>query len=260
LPHYIAPAFPALAVIAGMWIADWIAAVQSNAVKPVTALAMARHGGASHDWEERWLDWGWGTAATIGVCLLILLPSLTRHFAPEAPNFNWIGLILLVGAVAGWLCQRWRRQAAAAASMVLTHAVLFVCLFAVAAVPFSEQQTSVRMLNSIRRMGAESATIGTCRLFLPGLFFYADFDHPIIQVKKEEDARTLFGSVGRSVLITDVDGFEELGSLVPDDARVVERQTRYLKGTQLLIVESDRPPSDDAPVPATAAAPAADLK
>jgi 4-amino-4-deoxy-L-arabinose transferase-like glycosyltransferase len=254
LPHYIAPAFPALAVIAGLWIADWILTVQSTAVQTVsTKDAISRLAAAPQHWEERWLDWGWCITASVGACLFILLPIVTHHYAPDAPSSNWLGLILLAGAIAGWLCQRWGRPAAAA-SMVLTHAVLFVCLFAVAAVPFSQQQTSIRMLNSIRRIGAESATIGTCRLFLPGLFFYADFDHPIIQVKKAADARDLFGSEGRTVLITDVDGFEELGSIVPDDARVIERQTRYLKGTTLLLVESPGSSSDGLPVPATTAA------
>jgi 4-amino-4-deoxy-L-arabinose transferase-like glycosyltransferase len=266
LPHYIAPAFPALAVIAGMWIADWITAVQATTVQQATAQrATAQHvAAAPQDWSEHLLAWGWNIMAAVGILILIALPILTKYFAPGTPNPSWLGLIVLAGAISGWLCQRWRQPAAAATSIVLTNATLFVCLFAVVAVPLSQQQTSVRMMNSIRRIGAESGTIGVCRIFLPGLLFYSDFDHPIIEVKKEADARELFGSNGKSVLITDVDGLEELGNLVPEEARVVERQRRFLKGSTLLLVEFEAPENDDAPASATASAapsaPAANLK
>ena len=247
LPHYIAPAFPALAVIAGKWIADWIAAVHAVNVRESTADS-AQAGpatvrpGTPLMWEEglgeQWLNWGWRLKAGIGLGALVALPLVTRHFAPAAPSCSWLGLIVLLGAAVGWLCQRRRLPSLVAGSMVVFNALLFVGLFGVAAVPISEQQSGVRMADSIRRLGTKSAAIGAYRLFLPGLFFYADLDHPIIQVKKPDDARRLFGPDQTSFLVTDADGFEELGPLIPDNARVVERQNRYLKRSELLLVES----------------------
>jgi hypothetical protein len=263
LPHYIAAAFPALAVIAGLWIADWILATQSAVDQSATTTtSKSQQPPAALHWEDHLLNWGFGIAGTLGACMFIAMPAVVRHFAPHTPSSNWLGLIVLFGAIVGWLYHRWRRPAAAATSMVVTHALLFVCVFGIAAVPFSEQQTSIRMLNSIRRIGAESANIGTCRIFLPGLFFYSDFDHPIVQVKKLEEARDLFNSPGRSVLITDVDGYEELGPWVPEEAHVVERQNRYLKGTELLLVESGHLSiaDDAAPQTTAATARAANLK
>ena len=95
LPHYIAPAFPALAVIAGKWIADWIAAVHAVNVRESTADS-AQAGpatvrpGTPLMWEEglgeQWLNWGWRLKAGIGLGDWLPCPW-SRGISP--PRAEW---------------------------------------------------------------------------------------------------------------------------------------------------------------------------
>ena len=172
LSHYVAPTYPLLAVIAGLWIADWIAA-------PRTVYG------------QQWFKFGWGALAAMGVVFVVALPLVVAHWAPGAPSSNWLGLIMIAGAGAGWFFQRRGQSAFAATSLVAMSVALFVGMFAIASVPFSNEQESMRFVEAVNRFGDKTTPLATYRIRLPDLVYYADRLEPIMGVRlaNTRDAR-----------------------------------------------------------------------
>jgi 4-amino-4-deoxy-L-arabinose transferase-like glycosyltransferase len=243
LSHYIAPTYPLLAVIAGLWIADWISAPQ---------LVFGRN----------WFKWGWPALAALGIGFLVALPLVVARFAPGAPSSNWLGLILIAGAVAGWIFQRRGQPAFAATSLVVMAVALFTGIFAIAAVPISKLQTSVQFVEAVNRYGDRSTPIATYRIRLPDFVYYAGRNEPIMGVRlanasapgasievaravapsgpidpyQPDDTRLWLDDLEGTLLITDLDGLAELRPILPPDTVVLEHIRRFLKPGELLLV------------------------
>ncbi|HEV2970522.1 MAG TPA: glycosyltransferase family 39 protein [Pirellulales bacterium] len=217
LPHYIVPAYPMLAVIAGLWIADWIAGLQSKAA-------------------ERWIAAGFVALGVLGIVFVIGLPPAIRHWAPGQPSFNWLGLVPVIGAMFGWTFQRRRQTALSAATILVTGGALFLGIFGFAAPRISTQQSSVRMNDAVRQFGTESTAVGVYRAYLPGLIYYADRPQPIVELYRRGDVRQLLDKSDDFLVITDLPGLIELRPQLPVGAVVLEQQPRFLKGGELLVV------------------------
>jgi 4-amino-4-deoxy-L-arabinose transferase-like glycosyltransferase len=246
LPHYIVPAYPMFAVIAGLWIADWIAGSQSKAA-------------------ERWIAAGFAALGVLGIVFVIGLPPAIQHWAPGQPSYNWLGIVLVIGAVVGWILQRRRQTFLSATTILVTGGALFLGIFAIAAPRISTQQTSVRMNDAVARLGTETTPVGVYRAYLPGLIYYADRPQPIIELYRRGDMRQLLEKSDDFLVITDLPGLIELRPQLPVGATVLEEQTRFLKGGELYVVgrrplatsTSDHDPPS---TPASASSPAAVLK
>ncbi len=252
LPHYLAPAYPLFATIAGLWIADWIAAP-----------AEQRAG--------RWIAGGWVFLALLGVATLIAAPPIFAKLAPGVPSYSWIGGILVFGSTLGWLFQWTGRRMLAAAALVSTAAALFIALFAVAAPPFSRLQTSLQITEMVERLGSPDMALGTFRVSAPGFIYYANRHEAIAGLKRAEDVLKLYARsapggnppVGSRddvysgvysgppvtdaadfLLVTDGPGLSEVRPLLPPDTVVLERRPRFLKLGEIVIVGRRRLPID----------------
>ncbi len=243
LSHYVAPTYPLLAAIAGLWIADWIAA-------PRTVYG------------QQWFKMSWGALATLGVVFVVALPLVVSHWAPGAPSSNWLGLIMIAGAGAGWFFQRRGQSAFAATSLVAMSVALFVGMFAIASVPFSKEQESMRFVEAVNRFGDKTTPLATYRIRLPDLVYYADRPEPIMGVRlantsdardsvklaheqanegaadpfNPDDTRLWLDNLDNALVITDLQGLEELRPILPADAVVLARERRFLKHGELLLV------------------------
>jgi 4-amino-4-deoxy-L-arabinose transferase-like glycosyltransferase len=100
LPGYVWPAYPALAIAAGHFVADWI-----------------RHPTPATD---RWMRAAWMFLAASGVAMAIGLPIVTHRFAPGAEWLGLIGLVPVVGAAAAWACQSLSSRIAATSAWAAT--------------------------------------------------------------------------------------------------------------------------------------------
>ena len=237
LSHYIAPTYPLFAIITGLWIADWIAA-------PQTAIG------------QRWLKFGWGALAASGIALVVALPMVVSRWAPGSPSSNWLGRILVAGGAAGWIFQRRGQPAFAATSLVAMAAFLFVGMFAIASVPISDQQTSMRLVAAVNRFADSTTPIATFRIRLPDFVYYAGRNEPIMGIRTtnsseavdsdrsqahtdeayDPNERLYLDKLDNALVITDMQGLEELRPLLPADAVVLAREPRFLKPGELLLV------------------------
>ncbi len=217
LPHYIVPAFPMMAVMAAVSLVEWV-----ESREPAGRV-------------DRLMSAGLASLCALGIAIAVALPPLIDRWAPGRPSFNWLGIVLAVGAAVSLVLQRFRRRALSVSALAATAAILFVAIFAAAAPVFSVEQTSVQMTGSVDRLGTKSTAIGIYRLYLPGLIYYADRVNPILNIRRPSDAAEL--ARNRDYLIvTDEQGLADLRPFLPRDAVVLENQTRFLKGTPLVVI------------------------
>jgi 4-amino-4-deoxy-L-arabinose transferase-like glycosyltransferase len=217
LPHYIVPAYPALATLAAIWITEWIAAPQSKRT-------------------DRWIAAGLAALGLMGIAIAFGLPLAIQHFAPGLAGCGWLGMILAAGASLSWILHHLRWPAAAAATLVSTAGALFIAIFGIAGPEFSTQQSSIQMTDAIERLSTPDTRIVVFRIYLPGLIYYADRTQPIFDFKTPVEMEQLSNSKTDFLIITNQPGLNELQPHLPADAIVLETQTRFLKGTELFVV------------------------
>ena len=235
LPNYVLPAYPALAVAAGLWIANWIAAPARIAAR-------------------RWMQFGWGLLALGSVAFTVGVAIVLPHRMSEAPNFAWIGIVPLIGAVVGWTLQRgrWspafrlsasglqpglqhrRQRALSVTSLVVTAATFCVLLFNAAIAPLSRLQTSQLTAQVIGRLGDQPVRVGQFVLRLPGLVYY---DGPHIEEPITWDGvKNFFRGSDTAILVTNPQAWSFVGPLVPRDVVILERQREFPKRGEVLVV------------------------
>ncbi len=194
---------------------------------------------------------------------MIALPIVVARYAPGAPSSNWLGLILIAGGIAGWVFQRRNQFVFAAASLVVLGVALFTTMFAIAAPPISNQQTSLRLVEAVNRFGDRNTPIATYRIRLPDFVFYegrrrepifgvrlanASDPHDSVEWSHEfagrgpdnpyqpDDTKLWLDNLDNALLITDLEGLEQLRPILPVDAVVLDREKRFLKPGELLLV------------------------
>jgi len=241
LPSYIAPAYPAAALLTARWIAGWIEAPASVA--------------------RGWPRSGFAVLGTVGLVTAIGLPLAIEHFFSHAPEYRW-GLLaapLIVAAVAGWIASE-RGEAGRAAAIVAIGAVLFLCgVLGLGAARVDDYQYTVPLAARIRAESAgDQSPIISYRYMRPSLIFYAR--QPIVEVGALRDVADFFAhSPGSALLVTPAPEFEQLRPLLPPDVETLETHPAFLKGDPLLLVgrrrAAERPPTENASASGTDAAP-----
>ncbi|HEY2147262.1 MAG TPA: glycosyltransferase family 39 protein, partial [Pirellulales bacterium] len=155
LPSYVLPAYPALAVVCGSWIADWVAA-------PMRRRAF------------RWLSIGWAGLPLVGIGLAVGMGVVSVRWLSGQTNLAWIGAIPIVGGVLGWSLHRRRQAGWAFGSLAVTSAVLLAALFAAAAVPISRRQNSVLLAEMLQREADKPDQLGLFGIGFAGVVYYSD--------------------------------------------------------------------------------------
>ncbi|MFM7243451.1 MAG: ArnT family glycosyltransferase [Planctomycetaceae bacterium] len=100
LPGYVWPAYPALALAAGSFLADWI--------------------GRSAAHRDAWMRVAWASLAITGVALAVGLPLVVRTYASDATWLGFVGAVPVAGAAAAWLAQSAGRRRHAAVAWAAT--------------------------------------------------------------------------------------------------------------------------------------------
>ncbi len=216
LPNYVLPAYPALAIIGGAWVADRIAMPARRTIR-------------------LWLSAQWVSLAVVGALLWVVSKTILPRWMPEAAGFAWLGLIPIVGAGICWVLHRRGNALGTFRSLVVTAALLLVAAFTVAAPAVSRRQNGTQLAEALRRMEFQPDRIAMYRVGDAGFIYYTDSRCQ----KGSEDCsgvRSIFAHCDRPLLVTDEEGYESIRSLLPADARIVGRQPRWLRGGDIVFV------------------------
>ena len=110
LPSYVTPCYPALALMAGVFVCEWRTSISFRQV---------------------WLKVGLGNLIAVGAILLVALPLAASRFLPGSEWVGVIGLVPLVGGIITWVMHRREEHSAATTSLAWTAAAFMVLLMGV---------------------------------------------------------------------------------------------------------------------------------
>lgn len=214
LPSYVLPAYPALALITGVFIDRWLSAPREV-----------------RGWM---LQTGVAGIALVGLAFTVVFPLAAPYVLPGEGALGLVGLTLVAGGLAGWFFVRRQRPQAAAIALAAAAVMFATGLFGYAAVHASRGQNSARLIALIRQADPEPLELATFDYNAPSLVFYAR--QPLQQFYAEAEVRKFFADHDNAYLITRAECLEQFARALPADIAELARQPRFLRRGEELIV------------------------
>ncbi len=217
LPSYIAPCFPALALLVGNYVDRW------------TRQAAAVAGG--------WLPAAFACLALAGVGVAIAIPLAAKRYLPGE---DWLGLIGLTPLAGGAACigLAASKNLRAAAGVFAATAVTFVCLvFSLGAQVVDRHQSSHVILQAIRA-NSEQPIVASYKILEPSWVFYGGYpivELPAAQPETQQGVAVHFQRHPESFLITTSDRIPEIKSQFPADVEMLAETPLFLRDTKLVV-------------------------
>jgi 4-amino-4-deoxy-L-arabinose transferase-like glycosyltransferase len=207
-PHYVVPAYPALALVTAAFLDRWMDANE------IYGRYLRRS--------------AWVTVGIAGVGIMVVVPMIQQTYLQVKGFAGLTGLPLIAGAVAGAYFTERGRISAALAGLAGSAAAFLVMLFAFAAVEIDQHQNSEILADAIRaHAGNERPQIGHFHYFRPGLSFYCR-EHIEPQIRPEDAVSFLRKSPPR-YLLTSSKLYDELKTEFPADAEILLELPWFLK-------------------------------
>lgn len=230
LPSYVVPAYPALAVATAALVRRW--ASQPGSLS------------------RGWLRAAWGNVLLVGLFVVALAPasaaadslgwvriprSVVQGLLGAQPVLVALGTLLAAAAIGGWVLAERRR--AASAYVLGGCAPMFVGgLLAVAVLPIDRQQSSSRFAETIRENTThERPTVAQLDYFRPSMVYYGGTD--LARCDSPDDVPQFFAMHQRDAfLLLMADQYQQLAGNLPADVTVLDKQERFLKPGQVVLL------------------------
>lgn len=234
LPHYLLPAYPALALVTGCFVDRWLSDPASVG---------------------RWpLRNAWISLILVGIGLMVALPIVAWVYLPGEAVLGLVGLLLILGGGWCWRETARNRHGSAAVALTVTAAAFLTTAFGFAALQVDRHQNARLMMAAIRADGRDPAhvPIATYRFFRESTVFYADHppDDPVAVCDNPDDLRDFFARSGQGYVITTNEYENELSLEFPGKLRVVFRQPCFLREGEMVVLANFQKPA--APAQGTA--------
>jgi 4-amino-4-deoxy-L-arabinose transferase-like glycosyltransferase len=214
LPHYVLPAYPALAILTGCFLDAWLRRSEAAArhVMPIaTAIFLA-----------------------VGVLMLAILPWVAARYVPGEQILAAIGMVLVLGGSAAVYFLARGRRLAYLMSIASSSVMFIVVLFAWAAVRVDSHQHSRPLMAALHSESLASPEIAGYQYCDASTVYYAGGP-----VETIDDGANLQEFVRRSphpYVITTGDGLHDLETKMPGEWRVVARRPRFLSKGEIVVV------------------------
>ena len=215
LPHYIMPAYPALALIFGAFVEHWL----------------SRRAEISIPWQRA----AWMTLIIVGVGLLIGLPIAAMNFAPGEEILGVLGLIPLAGGLLGWRFEEQGRRDVAARMVVGLGATFSIALLAWGAVRIDQHQKSHVVAGWVQDLATEKhPRLAAMGCFEASLAYYCD---DTIKDIGYADLSTLFADdAPETYVITTSRQLKAAGTQIPEGVTVLRETPRFLRPESLVLL------------------------
>ena len=206
LPHYVLPAYPALAILTGCFLQAWIerAGAAARHIMPIaTSIFLC-----------------------VGVGLLAVLPFVAARYAPGEQIVALVGLVPAVGGGLSWyfLARGWRRSYL---TVFATASVLFITmLFGWAAVRIDGHQHSRPLMEEVRRDSPAEPQIAGYKYCDASTVYYARGS--VAECYDVSNLRDFLDRSPHPYVLTTGDESKELETQMPGRWRVVARRPRFL--------------------------------
>ena len=151
LPGYVWPAYPAIAMAAGHFVAEWIQ-------RPTVT-------------NDRWMRVAWLFLAVSGVGLAIGLPMVIGRIAPGTEWLGLVGLVPIAGAAAAWACQSLASRIAAGAVWATTACATVALLAAFGPGALGRAGGTRDLVAGLHRHDGEAVRVATLRAPASAAFY-----------------------------------------------------------------------------------------
>jgi 4-amino-4-deoxy-L-arabinose transferase-like glycosyltransferase len=215
LPHYVLPAYPAVALMLGCFVESW----------------------ASRSFEvaRNWVRSAWVTLAVVGLGLLIALPIIAKHVLPGESHLALIGLIPLAGGMVGLWANETQRRRLALGVLGGVAASFVVALFGYGAERVDRFQNSHIVAGWLHELSPHTEpAVAAFEYWRPSLVYYSKLR---IQDMNADEVADLFADRSdETFVVTTDESLQRLDGRLPDDVRVLRRTKRFLEPEQIVLL------------------------
>ncbi len=214
LPHYVLPAYPALAILTGCFLHAWLERAEAAAphIMPIaTSIFLG-----------------------VGAVMLAVLPWVAARYAPGEQIISLLGLVPAVGGCLSWYClaRGWRRSYAA---VFATSSVFFITmLFGWAAVHIDRHQHSRPLLEEVRRDSPAQPQIAGYKYCDASTVYYAR--GPVAVCDDSGKLREFLDRSPHPYVVTTGDELKNLETQMPGQWRIVARRPRFLAKGEIVVL------------------------
>jgi len=216
LPHYIAAAYPALAIVAGSFVAGWM----NGDVEP----------------SRGWLRVSWASLMLVGITFFVGGGIVLSMFLPNEMHLVWIGSIPLLGGIVGWWACEQNRRSLASAAVVASGVGFLLAIFGWAAPQVSAHQNSPHVARWVQKHATTASPhLRSYQFFLDSLVYYSG--DRVERCADAEMVQNFFaGYTADAFLVTTRNSLESLGDALPRDVVELESMPRFLRGGEVVLL------------------------
>lgn len=228
LPHYVVPAYPALALMVGCFLDRYL-----------TNPSEVRSG---------WIRSAMITLVVVGLGIGIAVPIATRVFVPGEELLGLVGLSLVIGGAACLVLVRRDQPRWAMAVFTVTSVVFVVSMFGPAAIRIAQHQNAPGMIALIRSDCPGEHQLASYRFFRQSMVYYGQ--QPVELCDEVSQLRKFLAASTHPYIFT-LDKYEaEIRKAFPEDLYVLTRERRFAHHRDEMLVLARRPGSTVANRPA----------
>lgn len=231
LPHYLLPAYPALALLVACFIDRW----------QTEPASLGR-------W---WLRNAWISMVIAGVGIAIAIPFVAAKFLPGEELIGLVGLILVAGGAWCWWKTARRQHREALIGLTVTAVVFLTTTFGFAALRVDRHQNARPIMAAIRADCGADATeplppIAAYCFFRESTVYYAG--HPVTMCDTDEatnrsaveDLRAFADRWPRCYVVTTAEYLPEIEKHFPNRFEEIFRQRRLLDPGEMVVLRAGR--------------------
>ena len=225
LPSYVTPTYPALALLTGAMIAQWIAQ-PSRVSRPWVFVALSVYG-------------------AVGVGIAVGVTVLARRYFHGEQIIALLGLIPMAGAAAAFAYWRQGRSKPAAVAFAISATAFSTALFGWALLRIDQFQEAVEIQRIVSANSAATPHVATYRVFRPSWVFY--MRRRLVQYTDSTQASESLHSGENSYLLVEESRLAELKRELPAAAQELGRVPRFLKPGTIVVLGVNRADASKAP-------------
>ena len=223
LPGYVWPAYPAFAILTGLFLCDWMRG-DTSCVRwcrdPQRAMALV-------------MRVAWAVLAMAGCLCGVGLPLAAAHLTPGLEWLGLVGLIPIACAIVAWRCQSAGHRGYAVATLAVCSCLLVSFCAAVGADRISQSRGAKSLVTRVHKKpaAADWAGFGTVP---PSLFFYAS-----TQIEQLPSAAAVAERLEHNAsthLVVDSRYESQLPSPLPEGFAVLCRMPTLLYARELILI------------------------
>jgi 4-amino-4-deoxy-L-arabinose transferase-like glycosyltransferase len=214
LPHYVLPAYPALALLTAAFLDNWLSTATLT--------------------QRGWFRGAMATLIGAGVGMAVALPIVAAIFLPGEGLLGLVGLVLIAGGVVCLVCLEREQRQHMLAAFAVTSVLFITAIFGFAAVRVDRHQHSPALAAEIRKASAGPPQIAAYGFLQASMVFYAGGTVPCF-----DDAEHLrqFLSTAPQPYIFTTDQYEaEIQQQFPGQLGVLARRPRFLGRGEVLVL------------------------